>query len=164
MNFTSEKPASFNREIILRAPLNGTRTELASINAPLYAAGMWGPALAFTYAGHTLYAPADCLIESIPETGYAVTIKTRHGLRLHINLLPAGHSLMGERCIRLVKAGEKVKVGQPLMSFQPQWLKQQGLPLNGVCCVMNGEKCKAVVHSHNRQFMAPEDPLIYVYI
>ena len=162
--FSSSAPEAFNREYVLNSPVNGSRIDLEVLNAPLYEAGMWGPAMAFRYSGHTVFAPADCLIEAAPESGYEISLKTGYGLKVWINLLPLRHHLMGEKCERLVKPGQKVRTGTPLLHFQPQWLRQQGFDPYGVLCVRNGDKCKAVVASHLQQFVAAEDPLIHIYI
>ncbi|OFC72350.1 PTS glucose transporter subunit IIA [Alteromonas confluentis] len=162
--FSTTAPQQYQREFVVNSPVNGSRIDLGALNLPLHKAGMWGATMAFRYSGHTVFAPADCLIESIPESGYELKVKTGYGLKLWINLLPHPHHLMGEKCERLVKRGQKVKAGTPLMHLQPQWLKQQGFEPTGVICVRNGDKCKAVVASHLQQFVAAEDPLIHIYI
>ena len=163
-HFSPAAPETYQQEFILLSPVNGNWIDLELLNAPLFEAGMWGPTFAFRYSGHTVFSPADCLIEAVPESGYEISLKTGYGLKLWINLLPFSHHLMGEKSERLVKPGQKVKAGTPLLRFQPHWLRQQGFDPHGIVCVRNGDKCKAVIASHIQQFVAGEDPLIRIYI
>jgi len=67
--FSTTAPQQYQRQFVVNSPVNGSRIDLSALDLPLHEAGMWGATMAFRYSGHTVFAPTDCLIESIPESG-----------------------------------------------------------------------------------------------
>lgn len=164
MPWINQRPANAKREIILTAPVNGTLAEPGEINAPLVTKGLWGPACFFHVAGHTLVAPINATVISLPRNGYEVTLKTPFGLKLWISLNLSNRTLMGEKCEFLCREGQTLKAGEPIFRYQLNWMKQNNVSTAGALAMVNGEKCAGLKKTSLQNVTAGVDPLVYVYL
>ncbi|MBU3022609.1 PTS glucose transporter subunit IIA [Aestuariibacter sp. A3R04] len=164
MPWIHQRPLNAKREIILTAPVNGTIAEQADVDALLVTSGLWGPACFFHFSGHTLFAPTDCKVVSLPRNGYEVTLKTPFGLKLWISLNLPNRALMGEKCEFVCREGQALKTGDPVFRFQLNWMKQNNMPTTGALTLVNGNKCAGLRKSSLQSVIANQDPLVYVYL
>ena len=164
MSWIHQRPANAKREIILTAPVNGTLAEPTEINAPLVTKGLWGPACFFHVAGHTLVAPTDAMVTSLPRNGYEVVLKTPIGLKVWISLNLYNRTLMGEKCDFLCREGQILKAGDPVFRFQLNWMKQNKMSTAGALALLNGEKCAGLKKTTLQNVTAGVDPLVHIYL
>lgn len=64
-----------------------------------------------------LSAPADGVIDSVPDTCHAVMMTTDSGIELLMHIGIDTVELKGEHYRALVSAGDRVRTGQPLIEF-----------------------------------------------
>ncbi len=104
-------------ELVLLSPLHGWSTPLEEVPDPVFAGRMLGDGLAIDPLGSTLHAPCDGQVAALPETRHAVTIRAAPGLDIlmHIGIDTVG--LGGEGFVAHVAAGQTVRAGDPLISF-----------------------------------------------
>ena len=103
--------------ILLHAPFRGWVCELAKVPDEVFAGGMMGEGLAIDPLGGELLAPCDGCIELVAPTAHAVTLRAANGAQilLHIGLETVG--LGGRGFTPRVVAGQQVKQGDVLISF-----------------------------------------------
>ena len=104
-------------ELVLLSPLHGWSTPLEEVPDPVFAGRMLGDGVAIDPLGSTLYAPCTGQVVALPETRHAVTIRSAPGLDIlmHIGIDTVG--LGGEGFEAHVVAGQTVRAGDPLISF-----------------------------------------------
>ncbi|PNU06645.1 phosphoenolpyruvate--protein phosphotransferase [Novosphingobium guangzhouense] len=101
--------------ISLSVPLAGWLCPLHEVPDPVFASGMLGQGVAIDPLGDVLHAPAAGEVIGFHEAGHAVTLRLHEGveLLLHFGLDTVG--LGGVGFTPLVRIGDKVSAGQPLL-------------------------------------------------
>jgi phosphocarrier protein FPr/phosphocarrier protein len=104
-------------EIVLVSPLEGWCASLAEAPDPVFSEAMLGDGLAIDPTSQVLHAPMDASVVSVHAARHAVTLRTSDGLELllHVGLETVG--LAGEGFEALVKDGQSVRQGEPLIRF-----------------------------------------------
>ncbi|WP_331044014.1 phosphoenolpyruvate--protein phosphotransferase [Sphingomonas sp.] len=107
-------PAS---RVILSAPLKGWATRLDDVPDAVFAERMLGDGIAIDPLGSVLHAPCDGMVLTLHAAGHALTLRTREGaeILMHIGMDTVG--LAGRGFSPLVREGEQVTRGAPLIAF-----------------------------------------------
>lgn len=104
-------------EVVVTAPLNGKVVDLSNVPDPVFSQKMMGDGLAIEPSEGLVVAPVDGEIQSVFPTKHAVGIKTKTGVEILIHIGLDTVNLNGEGFEAYVKAGDKVKRGDKLISF-----------------------------------------------
>jgi len=104
-------------EIVLLSPLAGWLMPLEEVPDPVFAERMMGDGVAVDPLGEVLQAPADGTIISIPDTAHAATLRLENGAELLIHIGLETVALGGAGFRALVRAGDMVKAGTPLIEI-----------------------------------------------
>lgn len=104
-------------DLVLRSPLEGWSTPLDEVPDPVFSGRMLGEGLAIDPLGTTLHAPCDGQVLALPATRHAITLRTAQGLDvlMHIGIDTVG--LGGQGFEVHVAAGQAVRAGDALISF-----------------------------------------------
>lgn len=116
----SEKEAIF-------VPINGTAFPLSQVNDPVFSTEKMGKGVAIQPADDHVFAPADGEIVIAYETGHAYGMKTESGAEILIHIGIDTVTLKGKGFSQNVKAGQKVKKGDLLGTFNRKTIKEAGL-------------------------------------
>ena len=92
----------------------------------------------------TVYAPADGEVSSTFDTHHAVGLTTDDGAELLMHIGIDTVKLGGKHFTYLVKEGDKVKKGQPLIRFELDAIKAEGYPVTTPLIVCNTDEYAAV--------------------
>ncbi|MCJ2184970.1 PTS glucose transporter subunit IIA, partial [Novosphingobium sp. 1949] len=103
--------------IRLLAPLAGWLGPLEELPDPVFAGGSLGDGLAFDPTGDTLHAPCAGTIASLARTGHAVTLRLEGGAELLLHLGIDTVAMGGAGFTPLVREGQDVAEGDPLVRF-----------------------------------------------
>lgn len=144
---TAEAPASTAvRGAIteIPSPLAGTVVPLSDVPDPVFAKGTMGGGVAILPSGDTVYAPAVATIVAAQPTGHAFGMVLDGGIELLIHVGIDTVQLKGEGFDVKVKAGQKVEVGTPLVTFDRAVIEAAGYPLITPVVVMNTKKFASV--------------------
>ncbi|MBN9177365.1 MAG: PTS transporter subunit EIIC [Microbacterium sp.] len=127
------------RALTLRQPVEGTVVSLADVPDPMFAQGTMGPGIAVDPAGDTIVAPADGTVASVFPTGHAIGLVLDDGteLLIHIGIDTVG--MRGDGFETLVKTGDAVTVGTPLIRFDVAKIRAAGLSPVTPVIVLNDE-------------------------
>lgn len=132
------------KDTVLSACLNGTVVPLADVKDEAFASGVLGDGIAIEPTDGELVAPADGEISSTFETHHAVGMTTADGAELLMHIGIDTVKLGGKHFTCLVNEGDKVKKGQPLISFEPEAIKAEGYPVTTPLIVCNTDDYAAV--------------------
>ena len=121
------------------APISGTVVAQENIPDETFAAGILGAGIGINSEEEVVSAPFDGVIETVAETGHAVGITSGSGMELLIHVGVDTVKMNGEGFEPLVKEGDRVTKGQPLLKFSKEKIKAAGYPDTVVVLVTNSE-------------------------
>ena len=91
----------------------------------VFAEKIVGDGIAIAPKGELILAPIDGTIGKIFETNHAFSIESPQGLELFVHFGVGTVELRGKGFKRLAEEGQQVKVGDPILSFDIDYLKDQ---------------------------------------
>ena len=125
-----EETAKFfgQRKTVL-TPIRGKVLAQADIPDETFAQGILGPGCGIEPTGKTVYAPFDGTVEQVASTLHAVGLTSEDGIEI----------LQGKGFKALVKVGDKVKAGTPLLKVDLDAIRAAGHPTATAIIVTNGD-------------------------
>ncbi len=124
--------------VSLRAPLSGVVWPLERIPDPVFAQKMVGDGASIDPIDAVLVAPCDGDVLSLHPAGHAVTLRTAEGAEILLHIGIDTVALKGEGFHPMVSAGETVRVGAPLISFDLDYLATHAKSLLTQVVITNG--------------------------
>lgn len=112
--------------VILYAPVKGKVIELEKVPDDVFAQKMLGDGVAVEPADTDVVAPCDGKVLLVSQTRHAVAIQTKDGLEVLIHVGLDTVELAGEGFVTYVKAGDNVKKGDKLITFDRDFLETKG--------------------------------------
>ena len=91
-----------------------------------------------------MYAPADCKVTTFFPTGHAIGLTTAEGVELLIHIGIDTVQLNGKYFKPLVKQGENLLEGQPMLEFDSKRIGQEGYRMTTTVIVTNTTDWKKV--------------------
>jgi len=111
------------KTVQLFAPISGNAVTLDKVPDPVFSEKMMGDGLAIDPTEGLAVSPVDGEIIQVFPTKHAVGIRAKNGAEILIHIGLETVSLNGEGFVAFVKEGEKVKVGDKLVSFDLDIIK-----------------------------------------
>jgi phosphocarrier protein FPr len=125
------------------SPLSGAVWPLERVPDPVFAQKMVGDGLSIDPVDALLVACCDGEVVSIHAAGHAVNLRTSEGLELLMHIGIDTVTLKGQGFQPRVKAGDKVRAGDPLIAFELDLLATQSKSLLTQIIVTNTEQVKS---------------------
>lgn len=130
------------KEEKIAAPFAGEISELSSVPDDAFAQKMLGDGFAITPEENVIKAPCAGEIVQIFSTGHAVGIETESGLEILVHIGIDTVKLDGEGFTKLVKNGDKVEIGTPLIEVDLDFIKENAPSITTPVIITNMEKVK----------------------
>ncbi|KKI92758.1 PTS glucose transporter subunit IIA [Bacillus sp. SA1-12] len=109
----------------ITSPVNGTVIELANVPDPVFSQKMMGEGLAVQPAVGNVVAPLDGeIVQLSEETKHAFGIRSENGIEVLVHIGLETVALKGKGFEVLVKEGQKVEKGQPMIQVDLTYIKQ----------------------------------------
>src|SRR5580765_6357738 len=124
--------------VSLRAPLSGIVWPLERIPDPVFAQKMVGDGASIDPIDAVLVAPCDGDVLALHPAGHAVTLRTAEGAEILMHIGIDTVALKGEGFHPMVNAGETVRAGAPLISFDLDYLATHAKSLLTQVVITNG--------------------------
>ena len=124
--------------VSLWAPLSGVVWPLERIPDPVFAQKMVGDGASIDPIDAVLVAPCDGDVLALHPAGHAVTLRTAEGAEILLHIGIDTVALKGEGFHPMVSAGETVRVGAPLISFDLDYLATHAKSLLTQVVITNG--------------------------
>ncbi len=147
------------KKLKLLSPLTGGQVDLKDVPDPAFSTKILGDGLAIEPTEGIVKAPCDGHIEVLFPTCHAVGIKTKEGLELLIHIGIDTVELKGGPFEGLVKQGDDVKQGQPLIKFDIAKIKAGGKATVTPFLVTNVDKIKSM-ETFSGPYSAGETPIM----
>lgn len=116
-------------EITVYSPLKGTVIPLDQVEDEAFSSGVLGKGAAVIPEEGVLWAPADGTISAMFPTGHAIGMVTESGAEVLMHVGMDTVKMNGEGFKPLIKAGDQVRKGQPLLEFDMKLIQEAGYSL-----------------------------------
>ncbi len=103
--------------LVIQAPLEGEAVPISEVSDPTFSQEILGKGVAIRPGKGRIVAPADGTIETMFDTGHAVSLTSADGVEIliHVGLDTVG--LKGQFYTAHVKNGQRVQKGELLIEF-----------------------------------------------
>ncbi len=122
------------------APVSGEIVPLSQVPDEVFSSGIMGKGIAIIPSDNFVVAPCDGKVVVLPDTLHAIGIQCNNGLEILIHIGIDTVYTKGEGFQSMVKEGDKVIKGSPLMSVDFGYLKKQNLPIVTPVVVLNSKE------------------------
>ncbi len=133
----SQAPAEKNGEAEVVSPLKGTAIPLEEVKDPTFASGALGKGMAVIPSEGMVKAPFDGTVTMVFDTLHALALTSDDGVEVLIHIGINTVELKGQHYKALVKEGQHVAAGTPLMEFDMEAIKAKGYDLTTPVLVTN---------------------------
>ena len=116
------KEEKIRKTAIIYSPVNGIAADLSTAPDEGFAGKMMGDGAVVTPTEGTVYAPADGEVEFIFDTKHAIGFQTDSGIPMFLHMGIDTVKLEGKGFEILVTEGQKVKMGEPMMKLDLEFL------------------------------------------
>lgn len=110
------------------APVAGKAVAITEVPDPTFAEGLLGNGIAIEPADGKVYAPCNATVDTMFETGHAVSLVSESGAEILIHVGLETVSLEGKPFTVHVHNGDKVTKGQLMLEVDLEAVKAAGLP------------------------------------
>lgn len=111
---------------VICAPASGNVVPLSEVHDPVFSSEMMGKGVAIIPDSGKIFAPCDATVDMMFDTGHAVSLVAQSGAEILIHVGLDTVNLHGEHYTVHAKNGEQVKLGQLLISFDPDAIRAAG--------------------------------------
>lgn len=121
---TPAKQANANAKVLLEmiAPFDGEVVALKDVPDEAFSSGVVGDGVAIKPTSNIVMAPATGTVVKIFDTNHAFCIETDNGVEIIVHMGIDTVALGGKGFKRLVEEGADVKVGQPILELDLEYL------------------------------------------
>ena len=135
---TAEETRFPGEKMVVKAPMDGIVLPLEQLPDETFAAAILGPGCGIEPTGDTVYAPFDGTVTQIATTLHAVGITSSEGTELLIHVGMDTVDMKGQGFTALVKEGQKVTAGTPLLKVDLDAIRAAGHPTATAIIVTDG--------------------------
>ncbi|QEH67064.1 beta-glucoside-specific PTS transporter subunit IIABC [Cellulosilyticum sp. ST5] len=139
------------------APLTGEAVALREVNDLTFAEEIMGPGMAIIPTEGKVVSPVNGTVAMIFETKHAIALVDDNGTELLIHVGLDTVKLGGKYFTAHVKAGDKVKVGSPLVDFDLNGIKGEGYDIITPVIVTNSAEYSSVLPITDRAVKMGEE-------
>ena len=142
---------------VICAPLTGEAVALSEVNDLTFAEEIMGPGMAIIPTEGKVVSPVNGTVAMIFETKHAIALVDDNGTELLIHVGLDTVKLGGKYFTAHVKAGDKVKVGSPLVDFDLNGIKGEGYDIITPVIVTNSAEYSSVLPITDRAVKMGEE-------
>lgn len=122
---------------VLCAPVKGKIIPIEEVSDPTFAEKVLGDGAAIIPETGLIVSPSDATVDTVFETNHAISLTTDSGAELLIHIGIDTVKLKGKHFKAMVRNGDKIKVGQPLIEFDIDAIKEEGYDITTSIVVTN---------------------------
>jgi len=122
-----------DRDIVAIA--NGRMFPLEEVKDEVFSAKMMGDGVAFELDEDDVLAPSNGVLTALFPTGHAFGLKRNDGVELLVHIGLDTVQLKGQGFSALVKQGDKVAAGDPIVRVDRKFVKEKGYDLSTMLLV-----------------------------
>ncbi|MGM9551938.1 MAG: beta-glucoside-specific PTS transporter subunit IIABC [Lachnospiraceae bacterium] len=130
-----ENTENGNCKTTLFAPVSGKVISVSDVNDEVFSSNTLGKGVGIIPDDGKLYAPYDCEIEVVSDTGHALGLRNDKGTALLIHVGIDTVQLNGNGFTVCVKESQHVKKGDLLLEFNKKFITESGFDPVVICIV-----------------------------
>lgn len=115
-----------SKDIVIAAPVAGECVPVSEVSDPTFGEEILGKGVAIKPTGGRVVSPVDGTIETMFDTGHAVSINSDSGVEVLVHVGLDTINLKGKHYTIHKKSGESVKKGDLLIEFDAEAIKAEG--------------------------------------
>lgn len=154
-NFLKPKKKS----ILLGAPVAGEAVPISEVSDPTFAEELLGKGIAIKPSDGKVCAPVDGNVGLLFDTLHAVSIQAENGAEILIHIGLDTVQLKGDGFTAHVATGDKVKKGDPLVTFDVDKVKGAGYDIITPMVICNTDDFASVVPMPGKTVVVGDDVL-----
>lgn len=134
------------RSLELMSPLPGTVMSLESVADETFAGKLLGDGIAIRPSEGQVVAPCDAVVATLIDSHHAIGLLCDNGAELLIHVGLNTVALEGRHFRPLVKEGDRVTAGTPLLAFDRAEIEAEGYDLTTPVLVVNSDEFRLKKH------------------
>lgn len=127
---------------------DGKVIKLEEVNDEAFASKTLGDGIAFLLESDYITAPANGTLTALFPTGHAFGITTNEGVEILVHIGIDTVNLKGEGFDVLIKQGDKVRAGQPIVKVDRELLMDKGYDLTTMLIITNDNGKDIAFHEY----------------
>lgn len=149
----------FKKNNSVIAPICGKVLDLSQVPDDVFASKLAGDGVAIECSDDTIVSPVEGTLSLIFKTNHAFGITVDNGIELLVHIGIDTVNLKGEGFERLAKEGGRVKVGDPIIRINRDFIKEKGYSLISPVLITNLEKIKEIKSNVDIKATAGKDTI-----
>ena len=133
------KGKEVNKESAIYAPITGEYVKIEDIPDPVFAQKMMGEGFGINPTEGEVVSPIDGKVDNVFPTKHAIGLKAENGLELLVHIGLDTVQLDGEGFDILVESGDVVNVGDPLLKFDLDYIKENAKSVVSPIIITNSD-------------------------
>ena len=130
---------SVTGEILLDSHMKGEAIPMSEVKDETFAAEVLGKGIAIIPKKGEVTAPCDAVVETVFATRHAIGLKADHGVEILIHVGINTVELGGKFYTSHVKEGDRVRIGQVMLTFDMEKIKEAGYDLTTPMIITNSD-------------------------
>ncbi|EMW5390236.1 PTS glucose transporter subunit IIA [Enterococcus faecalis] len=147
----------------IQAPVQGQLVSLDQINDEVFASQQMGKTLAIYPTEEQIVSPGNGQVTALYPTHHAIGLKLDNGAEILLHIGINTVELKGRGFERFVKAGERVRLGQKLLSFDKQIIQAAGYDPTVLVIITNTAEM-AVIETTKQTEITPQTNLFFMQV
>ncbi|EGQ3382876.1 PTS glucose transporter subunit IIA [Staphylococcus pseudintermedius] len=138
------KSEEANKEIQVYAPMTGEYVKIEDIPDPVFAQKMMGDGFGIRPTEGKVVSPITGVVDNVFPTKHAIGLKADNGLEVLVHIGLDTVQLNGEGFETLVNSGDTVKVGDPLVTFDVDYIDPHAKSIVSPVIITNTDQTVAI--------------------
>lgn len=147
----------------IQAPVQGQLVSLDQINDEVFASQQMGKTLAIYPTEEQIVSPGNGQVTALYPTHHAIGLKLDNGAEILLHIEINTVELKGRGFETFVKVGERVRLGQKLLSFDKQIIQAAGYDPTVLVIVTNTAEM-AVIETTKQTEITPQTNLFFMQV
>lgn len=138
------KGKEVDKKIQIYAPLSGEYVKIEDIPDPVFAQKMMGEGFGINPTEGTVVSPIEGNVDNVFPTKHAIGLKAENGLELLVHIGLDTVQLDGEGFEVLVDSGDTVKVGDPIIKFDVEYIRNNAKSVISPVIITNSDQTASI--------------------
>ena len=138
------KGKEVNKEIEIYAPLTGEYINIEDIPDPVFAQKMMGGGFGINPTEGEVVSPIEGKVDNVFPTRHAIGLKADNGLEILVHIGLDTVQLDGQGFEILVSSGDTVQVGDPLLKFDLEYIKNNAKDVISPIIITNSDQTESI--------------------
>lgn len=147
----------------IQAPVQGQIVSLDQINDEVFASQQMGKTLAIYPTEEQIVSPGNGQVTALYPTHHAIGLKLDNGAEILLHIGINTVELKGQGFETFVKVGERVRLGQKLLSFDKQIIQAAGYDPTVLVIVTNTAEM-AIIETTKQTEITPQTNLFFMQV